>query len=79
MILVDVLSSTILLRERWSRYSNQETLHPVSRIVMLGYAVAMHVKFNFRSLFFFFCALLDCRPRGIIFRATSGITSFRLR
>ena len=79
MILVDVLSSTILLRERWSRYSNQETLHPVSRIVLLGYAVAMHVKFNFRSLFFFLCVLLDCRPRGIIFRATSGITSFRLR
>ena len=65
MILVDVLSSTILLRERWSRYSNQETLHPVSRIVLLGYAVAMHVKY--------------ARPRGIIFRATSGITSFRLR
>ena len=54
MILVDVLSSTILLRERWSRYSNQETLHPVSRIVLLGYAVAIHVKFNFRSLFVFF-------------------------
>ena len=56
MILVDVLSSTILLRESWSRYSNQETLHPVSRIVLLGYAVAMHVKFNFRSLFVFFFA-----------------------
>ena len=57
MILVDVLSSTILLRERWSRYSNQETLHPVSRIVLLGYAVAMHVKFNFRSLFLFLRAI----------------------